>query len=354
MKIAKMSFAATLALIAAYSRGLAWRANADTSLGARAALWGWREIAGLVLASLVAGLATMPFAAFHFHRLAPYGVLANLLAMPVVSVWVMPAGLLALLAIPFGFDGPLWRLMGDGIVWMIAVAQWVAALPGAVGRMAAFGIGPVLLCSAGMVVLCLLKTPLRWCGGVLVVLASLWAIRPQIPEVLVAADGQTIAVRSADGRLAIHRTGSGDAFGVREWLAADADARLPTDRTVRLGFTCDPSGCIARLADGKLVAFTLAPEAIGEDCMRASLVVTVRDAPPGCAAALIDRKTTRALGALSLTRIGDRWELAAARPAGQDRPWARAMPSGIAPSSTTIQPAPRDATPRVEDLEAGD
>ena len=64
------------------------------SLGARVALWGGREIAGLILASLVAGLATTPYAAYHFHRLAPYGVLANLLAMPVVSAWVMPMGIL--------------------------------------------------------------------------------------------------------------------------------------------------------------------------------------------------------------------------------------------------------------------
>ena len=83
----QMSFAATLALIAAYQHGLPWRAEGDTSLDARVALWGGREIAGLVLASLVAGLATTPYAAYHFHRLAPYGVLANLLAMPVVSAW---------------------------------------------------------------------------------------------------------------------------------------------------------------------------------------------------------------------------------------------------------------------------
>ena len=82
----QMSFAATLALIAAYERGLPWMMPAPTrSLGARVALWGGREIVGLMLASLVAGLATTPYAAFHFHRLAPYGVLANLLAMPVVS-----------------------------------------------------------------------------------------------------------------------------------------------------------------------------------------------------------------------------------------------------------------------------
>jgi competence protein ComEC len=126
----QMSFAATLALVAAYERGLPWMmAGADTPLGARIALWGGREIVTLVLASLAAGLATTLYAAYHFHRLAPYGVFANLLAMPMVSLVAMPSGVLALVALPFGFDGPLWRLMGVGIEWMIAVAVWVASCP---------------------------------------------------------------------------------------------------------------------------------------------------------------------------------------------------------------------------------
>ena len=130
------------------------------------ALWGGREIMTLTLASLVAGLATTPYAAFHFHRVTPYGVLANLAAMPVVSAVVMPAGLLGLLAMPFGLDGVFWWLMGIGIDWMIAVTEWVAALPGAVGRMAAFGIGPLIAASVGIVLLGLLRTPLRWSGAV--------------------------------------------------------------------------------------------------------------------------------------------------------------------------------------------
>jgi len=91
----QMSFAATLALIAAYSYGrpLA-RAGADSPLATRAALWGVNEIVSLLLASLIAGLATTPYAAYHFHRIAPYGVIANLFAMPVVSAWVMPMGIL--------------------------------------------------------------------------------------------------------------------------------------------------------------------------------------------------------------------------------------------------------------------
>ena len=349
----QMSFAATLALIAAYERGLPWTANADTSIGARAALWGGREILGLLLASLVAGLATTPYAAFHFHRLAPYGVIANLLAMPIVSIWVMPAGLLALIAIPFGFDGVLWRLMGDGIDWMITVALFVARLPGAVGRVHAFGVGPLLLGTGGLVVLCLFRSPLRWCGAALIVLAVMAAARTPLPDLLVAADGQALAVRGADGRLAVHRTGR-DAFTVREWLAADGDARLPTDPNLADGFRCDEFGCIGRLDDGRLVSHVLAPDAFEEDCARAAVVITERQAPPDCAALAIDRAISRARGAIALRRSGEGWDVLAARPVGQDRPWARAQASPQDDARSTTRPGVRDATPRSEEIEAGD
>jgi competence protein ComEC len=350
----QMSFAATLALIAAYERGLPWMvAGADTSAGARVALWGGREIVALILASAVAGLATTPFAAFHFHRIAPYGVIANLLAMPLVSVWVMPMGLLGLVAIPFGLDGMLWRLMGDGIDWMIAVALFVAHLPGAVGRMAAFGVGPLLLGTGGLVVLCLLKSPLRFTGGALVLIASLWAIRTPQPDVLISTDGQALAVRGAGGQLAVHRTGR-DAFAVKEWLAADGDARRPDDKTLGQGFRCDPSGCIAMLADGRLVSQVIAPDAFEEDCRRAAVVVTSRELARECKALAIDRKVSRGNGAMALRRNGEGFEITAARPAGQDRPWARARATPEDAPTPVARPQPRDATPRAEDLEAGD
>jgi hypothetical protein len=59
----QMSFAATLALIAGYERGaIKLRGRADSLLSARAALWGVNEIVGLTIASLLAGLATTPYA----------------------------------------------------------------------------------------------------------------------------------------------------------------------------------------------------------------------------------------------------------------------------------------------------
>ena len=351
----QMSFAATLALVATWERGLPWMtAQADTSLGARLALWGVREILALILASLVAGFATMPYAAYHFHRLAPYGVIANLLAMPVVSAWVMPSGLLALVALPFGFDAPLWRLMGVGIDWMTGVALWVTALPGAVGRTPAFGTGPLLLGTAGLIVICLLRTHLRWAGALLIGIAIILAMRTPSPDILVASTGDMVAVRTETGRLAIMKTG-GDPFTAREWLAADGDARLPNNKSLADGFTCDVNGCLARLADGTLVAFARTAAAVAEDCARASLVVTRREVQPGCAATVVDRKTLREHGATALRRSGQGWEVETAWPSGYGRPWARAARSaGETAASAPARFTPRDATPRLDDLEAGD
>jgi competence protein ComEC len=343
----QMSFAATLALVAVYERGLPWMiAGADTPLGARVALWGGRQIVALLLATLVAGLATTLYASYHFHRLAPYGTLANLLAMPMVSLVAMPFGLLALVALPFGFDGPLWRVMGIGIDWMIAVALWVASLPGAVGRIPAFTTGALLLGTAGLALTCLLRTPLRWCGAGVLAVAILWALNPVRPDVLVADGGHAFAVRTTNGRLAIVKTGN-DAFAVREWLAADGDARPANDATLAAGFACDPVGCIARLPDGSLASVALGAEAFEEDCARAAIVLSARSAPPFCRATVVDRNVWRAAGAVALTRLGDGFAMRVARPMTETRPWARPRERPAA-SPAVIQPAARETPPAAQ------
>jgi competence protein ComEC len=360
----QMSFAATLALIAAYAYGQPLtRAGADSPLATRAALWGVNEIVSLLLASLIAGLATTPYAAYHFHRLAPYGVIANLLAMPVVSAWVMPMGILGVVAIPFGFDAFFWRQMGYGIEWMDTVALWVASLPGAFGRVTSFGTGPLLLATAGLLVIGLLKTPLRWSGAAFVLMALVLAARTPVPDVLVAADGRTFAVRSASGKLAFHRTGS-DTFATREWLASDADGRDVNDKSLGEGIACDPLGCIGKLADGHVVSYAFAPDAFEEDCRRAAIIVATREAPPDCDATVIGRKQWREQGACN--RGGRGFAIEPARPLNYDRPWApRAVHAAANASSqetsgnATAQPPahsppPRDATPSSEELQADD
>ncbi len=366
----QMSFAATLALIAGYQHGLPWMSRGgDTPFAARLALWGVRELAGLTLVSLLAGTATIPYIAYHFHRISPFGVVANLIAMPVVSGWVMPWGILGLAAMPLGLDHTCWWMMGLGVDWMTAVAIWVTTFPGALGRMAAFEGTALLICTLGLVVLCLLKTPLRLVGALLIVCAVLMMVRSPLPDVLVAADRTAVAVRGRDGRLAMIHSGT-DVFALREWLAADGDARGPKDSTLGNGITCDDAGCVGKLKDGSMVAMPKRAEALQEDCRRAVLVVSTREAPPDCEALVMDRQGMRpeeggSWGAVALRRVDGRFEITATRPGGYDRPWARNLAArnfvgnasplaGGLDSGRSGNVQPRDATPRPDDLDVSD
>ena len=350
----QMSFAATLGLVALVQIGMPRLfASPDHSTTAKVALWGGRELMVLTLASLVAGLATTPYAAFHFHRVTPYGVLANLAAMPVVSAVVMPAGMLGLLAMPFGLDGFFWWLMGIGIDWMIAVTECVAALPGAIGRMAAFGIGPLIASSIGIVLLGLLRTPLRWCGAIVLALATAWALWVPQPDILIAGDGHNVAVRGRDGRLHLMRSAK-DAFLVKEWLAADADPRGPAETSLAESVSCDDTGCVAQLPDGAFVTLALQPDALADDCERAALIVTAKQPPSGCAASIITLDRLRRQGTLALRKTRDGFAIAAVKPNGFDRPWAPAVAGEADPEFVRRPIAPVDATPSESDQQAED
>jgi len=151
------------------------------------------------------------------------------------------------------------------------------------------------------------------------------------------------------------RTGK-DAFLVKEWLAADADPRMPSDPSLAEGASCDETGCVLPMAGGGLVAQALRSEALADDCLRASLVVSARQPPRSCAAAVIDRERLQRRGALALRRTLHGFAIDAVR-AGADRPWAPAV-AGPADADNVIgSPRPAtsrapDATPSETDLQA--
>ncbi len=89
-------------------------------------------VAGDALSTLVATVAVSPFAVSHFHRASYDGVFANLLALPLMSLLIMPMALAVLVALPFGLEAWPLQAMGLGIDLLVDVGQWVASWPGAV------------------------------------------------------------------------------------------------------------------------------------------------------------------------------------------------------------------------------
>ena len=150
----QMSFAAVIALIAAYEligkRLRAWYGGAGPVR--RIGLY----MVAVAVTSLVAGLATGPIALHQFNRVVAYGLGANMLAVPLTALWIMPWAMVAFVLMPLGLES--WALipMGwgiDGVV--LAVARTVADWPGAVALVPSLPAWGFLLCIAGALWLCL-------------------------------------------------------------------------------------------------------------------------------------------------------------------------------------------------------
>jgi competence protein ComEC len=313
----QMSFAATIALVAGYELFVrrAEKRLADVKFGLDIAGGLWRKATGLVLTSALAGAATTPFAIYHFQRAAPLGLIANVIASIPIDFLIMTMVPVTVLAMPFGLESLPLGVMGWGIDWMTFVArkmtEWSEGLDGVpmIPTLA------LLLFVAGFLWLMLWQERWRLAGLAPMLLALPVALSGSMPDVLVAADGKSAAVRGADGHYRI--LGKGDNFITATWLRADADTRETGDPALKEGVRCDSLGCVTRLGDGRIVALSQSVSALSDDCTRASVVISPHVAPRSCGdkAMVIDRKVIAQGGSVALTRTaGDAFRITTAYP----------------------------------------
>jgi ComEC/Rec2-related protein len=369
----QMSFAATAALVAGYSLWKRRRQEegSEQSIFRRPGLApiiaGWNFAAGILVTSLIGSVSTAIFSVEHFHRLATYGLAANLVAMPLISFVVMPAGLIGMLLMPFGFDGPFLTLMGHGLEGVISIAKYVAAWGGNVdiGRQHAWFL-PVA--TAGFLLLTLMRSRLRLVGIPLLLLAFVFVrleTSKPLPDMLISEDGTMVALLKAgsaagSATMATNRSRFPD-FIYDQWrralplpqpvkpllLAAPGKARDQLDKLPDLTpedvqaaklaiaqvgtarFTCLPRAwCAARSDDGVVVAAVEDGRYTGAACDAAGLVIAPRARFDRCrsGALLLNGATLRKTGAIEIVTSGmtkpAEWQIRTAM-AGIDRPWTR-------------------------------
>lgn len=364
----QMSFAAVIALVAVFAAVTKTPAHHEDETPAarhralRYGLFALRALGALAATSLIAGFASGPVAAYHFHRAAPLGLLANLIAMPAVSAVVMPMAVIAFLLMPLHLEVLALVPMGLGIDYMVWVAGLVAGWTGTAGNVGFIPAGTILLLAAALLWGAIAQA--RWRRAAVVPLAAGLAVlvltRP--PDVLIAADGRSAAVRGADGRLSLV-IGPDGRRTAQTWLTADGrppPRRLPAAGFAGPGVACDGLGCVLREvppdAAGPLVlAVSRDGTGLGDDCRLAQIVVApVAVARASCAAPLLfDRRRLARSGAVTLTFPGGdtaRPPVIATALAGL-RPWTRpliARGGGMAPAETL------DGAAREEEARGGE
>lgn len=321
----QMSFAATLALVCAFE---AWNAHRRLVPRPERHMLFARTIdyaSGLAVTSLVAGLATAPFSAYHFQTISLYGLISNMIAVPLTGILVMPALLAAYLLVPLGLGAPVLALAHLGLEGVVGVAHAVAGLPGAVVHVHAGPMGALVFIALGGLVLSAGRTKLRGAGlliaGIGVVV---WALaRP--PDVLIARDLETVAVKDESGALAVI-AGKASAFDAAVWLKRAGDD-AGAARTAE-GLRCDALGCAITMRDRRRLYLSHSPASLGEDCWDADILISTGRVRRACAhpALIVDRLTTLRDGAIAIWSTKDGLRMKGAGGERDGRLWSPKRP----------------------------
>ncbi|MEL6734929.1 MAG: ComEC/Rec2 family competence protein, partial [Pseudomonadota bacterium] len=317
----QMSFAAVAALVATYE-GVNQRARSrqkEYRAGRLAAVGRFlrRDIGGLALTSLVAGVATAFFAAYHFHNVAAWGLVANLLAMPFVTFGVMPMAVVSMIAMPFGLELAPLTAMGWMMERVVAIASWVSDLSGP-NKTGFIPVAALLFGTLGLLVLTLSRTNLRWCAIPFLVLPVVLLSTREMPDLLILENGRQIGLLDERGKLHLLRPGA-DKFSTQVWRKAFESGAID-DVTVGKNrkrgakgpaFTCDEFGCSTATTTGLRIAVLESTARIQEDCALADILIIPFAVPRPCGALpdtqrplVLDRQQLQTRGGAALYGTG--------------------------------------------------
>jgi competence protein ComEC len=334
----QMSFAAVVALVAVYeTHGKRFHA-AFEGLGHAAGLV--RYAAGVLLTTLIATCATLPFVWHHFGRIATLGVLSNLLAVPLMAFLIMPMALIGVVAMPFGLEGPFLGVMGWGIEQVLWIARTMAAWDAAHASFPTLSGVAVAAIAFGGLWLALWREQWRVFGTAFILLGVALFPLQRMPDILISESGRLVAIRQNDGGFSFSTTRKerfvrdswAGSFGLEDAASGARAWPGPTDR-------CDSLGCTV-IRNGAVVAITWDPRSLPADCRRADIVVAGfpvwRKACPG-PERVIDFFSLRRGGAHSVALGKDDLRIEMVDPPGQSRPWAQ-DPWADAPWAAPDQP----------------
>lgn len=290
---------------------------------------------GLSGVSIVAGFATAPFAIYHFNRIANFGLLANMLAMPIVGICVMPLAVLGIVLLPLGLDHFAWQGMAiglDGVIWSARLTQ---SLPGSVYVIATPP--PIALYATVFAGLwfCLNRTNWRYLAVLILPIVAITMAFAKPVDIHVSGRGRNVAVRLPDTNELVLLSTRREKFAAENWLRrAGVDNTLKSTKRIGAGKDpagiCDKTGCALTLSTGFAISISENPATLDEDCKFAKLILATyyvdKTAFQNCSARILDFDDMKAGSSLSIRFNGKNEidvkssdDFRAARPWGQSR-----------------------------------
>lgn len=331
----QMSFASVVALVSFYERGIFPRPGPGSGL--LMVRVGEKAVAALVaifLTTLIAGLAVMPIAVYHFHHVTPYSVVGNVLAMPVLGMFVMPMALVSLLAMPFDLHAVPLGLMVGGNNLIVAIAGFVAGFREARINVGTMDLSALLLFVLGGLWFLLWRSKLRLWGLLPVVMGLLLFSRTTVPLLIVEREGKNIVLID-ENKMMWPMSRRAGTYSLDRWQSTYGARRYSQTKDRKSGgggralrkWRCDQLGCTI-LHKGLTIAYSIHPGALEEDCARADILVAAypvfkRRADCGKVRIIMDIRDLKKSGAVEIRWKGRQPHVITSAGLTGRRPWSK-------------------------------
>ena len=267
-----------------------------------------RALISLIITGMAIELVLAPIALFHFHKTGLYGAIANIVAIPLTTFWIMPLEAVALLCDLIGLGAPFWWLAGQGIFAILALAHMVSGLPGAVSMMPAMPDWAFGAMIGGALLFGLLRTKMRY-AGIGIFMAGLVAmITAPRPDILLTGDGKHLAVVDQNGDIAFLRARAGEFVSDMLFEKAGTTAKATAIENWP-GVRCTSDICILTISRNRRqwrILATRTPYQIpamemAAACSRVDIVISDRWLPQSCAPKWMkaDRNMLQEIGGLA-------------------------------------------------------
>ena len=256
-----------------------------------------RYLYGIVMMTLVASIATMPFISYHFHALATYGLLANIVGVPLMTLWIMPSGILGILAHETVLAAVFLELMAMGLTILLDWSVFIADLPQARLSVPSYPWFVLVLFVLALLWVCLWQR-CRFVPSVLLAFCAFCLFIGHRPvDIFIHTDGSVVALRHAERPNHWLLSSSQQAWQRKQWLDAVAaeSTALWRDVDASSGLSCDEEVCLYRLRE-QVVSFILSPSALSDECRYADMIVMLVDFVGVRCQQMIDLPTLRRKG----------------------------------------------------------
>ena len=315
----QMSFAATMALVALFE--MMKRAPHEPALPTPGPIIGLlqatsRGIGGVLLISFVAGLATDPFAIYHFQRFSLYSLPANLITAPIMSFLVAPAAAAAAILAPFGWADPPLEIMASALDLVAAIGATFGDRPEAVRALPRPPDIAFVLCAFALTWACLWRGGLRWLGAPIFAAAIALYVTAAQPIAAFDSDLRAVFVRGETGWTI--DAPAGRSTYARDRLGAMLGLSPPVLERLAPPETCNETQCMWPTPSLAL----LRGEGAEQVCAQSAIVLSVSpaaSAQPHCT--LIDANSLARNGGGLIYRDGENFRIERAQPDGIRRAW---------------------------------